>query len=212
MPSLAGTFFNGVCLLAGQLKTLFIYLFEYANGTSKQTDGRQTVTLRTLLDAVSVTSGACRPPTSYNKFRCGTVQTMSPIVNECPNTIPSDNFTLPTKMQLTSCNTWRRKHSQNAIKSRVFYHTDDKFMRTCLPESGGRNVVDSINDAEQGGIGANSHVRSTEVVVNRTNDAHNVQVGTLVGILRRYLACQHNHAIQLHEVRESTAGVQTSTN
>jgi len=58
-----------------------------------------------------------------------------------------------------------------------------------LPESSGCYVVNCLNNAEQCGVGANGHVRSTEVVVNRADNANNVQVGTLVGIFRTNPVC-----------------------
>lgn len=57
---------------------------------------------------------------------------------------------------------------------------------------GGDDGVDGLHDAVQGGVRADGHVSAAEVVVDRANHAHDVQVGILHAVLVGDVAYQHH--------------------
>lgn len=49
-----------------------------------------------------------------------------------------------------------------------------------LPLRSSADCIDDLHDAMQGRISSDGHVRSTEVVIDRTHESHNVQMGVLL--------------------------------
>ena len=60
------------------------------------------------------------------------------------------------------------------------------------PEGSGRYVVDGLDDTEQGRVGADRHVGSAEVVVDRADNTDDVEEGALFAVLRRNCPCQRD--------------------
>ena len=62
-----------------------------------------------------------------------------------------------------------------------------------IPEGGRCYVVDCFDNAKQRRVGSNRHVRATEIVVDGADDADDVQIAALIGVLRRNFFCQRKN-------------------
>jgi len=87
---------------------------------------------------------------------------------------------------------WPQTERPNNIKWRHTYCYGKHIISINRPRSSGGNVVDSFHDAMKSRVGTNCHVSSTEVVINRANQANNVQVRTIRCLFGRYLTCTIN--------------------
>lgn len=68
-------------------------------------------------------------------------------------------------------------------------------MCVCVPLCSSRYGVHHLYDAVQGGVSANGHVSTTEVVVYRAHHAHDVEVRRTLSLLRRYLTWWWTHKL-----------------
>ena len=66
-----------------------------------------------------------------------------------------------------------------------------------LPLSCGGDRVDALDDAMQGAVRADGHVRAAEIIVDGTDQADNIQVLKLLLLFRGYSHCKNNTAFEV---------------
>ena len=52
-----------------------------------------------------------------------------------------------------------------------------------MTESGRLNVINGLNNSVQSRVGPNSHVSSTEIIIDGTHHTDDVKMGTALGLL-----------------------------
>lgn len=66
------------------------------------------------------------------------------------------------------------------------------------------NSVDSFLNTVQSRVGANRHVGTAKIVIDRAHQADDVQVAEFCTLLGRYFACDNKHTVNQRREERST--------